>query len=150
MTDDYISQLLPLVLLIVACEAVLVCVVVSQARHFVLPFCEGFSMTLAQGLTAISLMCNCVVPNDDWTSLGLSLHSLIILTGCVSIDLGLKESYICLWVLGCVFPCFLSHEHELHIQNTFTSTRTTNSASYITIPNCETTSGNLASGSFQA
>ena len=51
-------------------------------------------MTLAQGLIAISLICNCVVPSDDWTSMGLSLHSLIILTGGVSIDPGLKESYI--------------------------------------------------------
>ena len=77
-------------------------------------------MTLAQGLTAISLMCNCVVPSDDWTSLGPSLHSLIILTGGVSIDPGLKESYIFLWVLGCVFPRFLittrvTHTGHFHI-----------------------------------
>ena len=51
---------------------------------------------------------------------------------------------IFLWVLGCVLPRFLV-TNELHIQNTFTSTPTTKSA-FLTIPNCETTSGNPAWG----
>ena len=48
--------------------------------------------------------------------------------------------------------CFLvsSSRHELHIPDTFTSTPTTNSAFHVTIPICETTSGNLASGFFPA
>ena len=41
-TDDYISQLLPLALLTVTCDIAFSCVFVSQARHFVLPACEGF------------------------------------------------------------------------------------------------------------
>ena len=85
-----------------------------------LPVCEGFSMTMAQGLIAISFICNSVVPSDDWTPMGLSLHSLIILTGGVSIDPGLEESYIFLWGLGCVFPRFLvttrvTHTEHFHI-----------------------------------
>ena len=120
MTDDYISPLLPLALLIVTCETAFPCVAVSQAQHFVLPVGEGFPMTLAQGLTAVSFICNSVVPSDDWTSMGLSLHSLIILTGGVSIDPGREESYIFLWVLGCVFPRFLvttrvTHTEHFHI-----------------------------------
>ena len=83
-------------------------------------------MTMAQGLIASSIICNSVVPSDDWTPMGLSLHSLIILTGGVSIDPGLEESYIFLWCLGCVFPSFprhdtsytyrtLSHPHPQHM-----------------------------------
>ena len=77
-------------------------------------------MTFAQDsrLKASSLICNTVVPSDAWKSLELSLISLIIMTGSVSIDPDLKkESYIFLWVLGCVFLRFLV-THELHIQNT--------------------------------
>ena len=65
----------------VTCETAFACVVVAQARHFVLPSCECFSMTFAQGHIAFSFICNSVVTSDDWTSLGLSLYSLIILTG---------------------------------------------------------------------
>ena len=100
----------------------LLCFVLLYYKHDILscPFVKVFSMTLAQSLTAISLMCNCVVPSDDSTSFGLSLHSLIILTGYVSIDLGLKESYIFLCVLGCVFPRFpvttrVTHTEHFHI-----------------------------------
>ena len=55
--------------------------------------------------------------------------------------------FVVFWIV-----CFLvsSSRHELHIQNTFTSTTTANSAFHITRPNCETTSGNLASGFFLA
>ena len=74
------------------CETAFPYVVVSPARHFVLPCCEGFPMTLAQGLIAFSLICSSIVPSDDWTSVGRCLHWLIILTGGVSIDLGLKKN----------------------------------------------------------
>ena len=87
MTDDYISPLQTLALLIVTCETAFRCVVVSQARHFVLPFCEGFSTTLAQssrpnGSSFILQQCcqwQCA-PSHDWTFLELSLFSLIPLT----------------------------------------------------------------------
>ena len=126
MTDDYISPLLPHTLLIVTCEIDFLCVVVSQARHFVLPVCEGFPMTVAQGLIAYSFICNSVVPSDDWTSMGLSLHSLIILTGVVSIDPEQKRIihlFVCSWLCVSSFPRddtsytyrTLSHPHPQQI-----------------------------------
>ena len=55
-------------------------------------------------------------PCHDWTSLGLSLYSFIILTVCVGI--ALETRIILFWrVLGCVFPRFFV-TNELHIQNT--------------------------------
>ena len=42
----------------------------------------------------------CGAPSDDWVSLGLSLFSLIILTGCVSIDH--EKNHTFLWVLVCL------------------------------------------------
>lgn len=54
------------------------------------------------------------------------LYSFIILIEFVSIDIGLKESYISLWVLGCVcVPSFLvtSELQVVHAENTFPHTR---------------------------
>ena len=60
----------------VTCETAYPCVVVSQARHFVLLFCEGFVlMTLAQDqdrVCTLGLTYQCA-PCADWTSLVLSL-----------------------------------------------------------------------------
>ena len=80
---------------------------------FCLAFCECFSMTLALGQCA---------PSDDWTSLGLSLFSLIILTGGVSIDPGKKNhTSFCGFLFVC-FPRFLV-TNKLHTQNTSMSTK---------------------------
>ena len=52
MTDDYISPLLTLALLIVTCEVAFPCVVVSQARYFVLSFLLEFSNDFGSRLEA--------------------------------------------------------------------------------------------------
>ena len=57
-------------------------------------------------------------PSDDWTSLGLSLYSFIILTGFVSIDSWPEiESYMFVGFWLCVSSFLVTN--ELHIQNTF-------------------------------
>ena len=69
----------------------------------------------------VELVFHCA-PSDDWTSLGLSLYSFIILTGFVSIDPGLKRIihfFVGSWL--CVSRFLVTN--DLHIQNTFTSTK---------------------------
>ena len=95
----------------------------SQARHFVLLFCESFVlMTLAQDqdrVCTLSLTYRCA-PSDDGTSLGLSLYSLITLTGVVSIDPEKKGIIHVCGFLSSVFRIFVTY--DFHRKNTFTST----------------------------
>ena len=105
------------------CKTAVPCVVVSQARHFVLLFCESFVlMTLAldqDRLCTLSLTYRCA-PSDDGTSLGLSLYSLIILTGVVSFGPEKKGIIHVYGFLSGVFRIFVTY--DLHRKNTFTST----------------------------
>ena len=72
-------------------------------------------------LCTLSVSDQCA-PSDERKSLKLSLYSFIILTGFVSIDPGLRRIihfFVGSWL--CVPSILVTN--ELHLQNTFTSTK---------------------------
>ena len=58
----------------------------------------------------------CAPSDDDWTSLGLSLYSFIVLTGLASIDLGLERI---IHFSGFLVVCFLVFSRTSYTDRTF-------------------------------